>query len=171
MTALMTIAPQRRPMSTSRTRPASRRKPVNPLDLVVITTSVLRPILVTVAVLVASVASTSRAHADPGDDEIGPMLNSVGIDNNGPTNGEIADMGQSLCPMLVQPGSDVVGSASQISGNGGLAPPVAGLLAGMAIRAGCPGFMTSVADGNPPFPLSGAVPGAEAPVPLQGMAP
>jgi hypothetical protein len=33
---------------------------------------------------------------------------------------------------------------------------MAGFLASMAIQSQCPGFMTSVANGNMPFPLPGA---------------
>ncbi len=69
--------------------------------------------------------------------------------------------GQSICPLLVAPGSSLAGDASQITGNGGLAPPVAGLLAGMAIQAECPEFMNSVADGNLPAPLQ--LPGMDLP--------
>jgi hypothetical protein len=51
---------------------------------------------------------------------------------------------------------------------------MAGFLASMAIQAQCPGFMTSVANGNMPFPLPGAggpglplgLPGTAAPQPL-----
>jgi hypothetical protein len=50
---------------------------------------------------------------------------------------------------------------------------VAGFLASMAIQAECPGFMTSVANGNVPFPIAGAggpgmplgLPGAPSPGP------
>ncbi len=71
MAALMTMAPQRRAVTTGGNRPAPRRRSVSPLDFIVITTSVVRPVLVTVAVLVASVASGSRAQAEPGDAAIG----------------------------------------------------------------------------------------------------
>ena len=85
-----------------------------------------------------------------------PVLNGVGIGNNGPVSGAIAQMGQSICPMLVKPGGSLASNAAQISGHGGLAPPMAGFLASMAIQAECPGFMTSVANGNMPFPIPGA---------------
>jgi hypothetical protein len=50
---------------------------------------------------------------------------------------------------------------------------VAGFLASMAIQAECPGFMTSVANGNMPFPIPGTsgpglplgLPGAPSPGP------
>ncbi len=67
MAALMTMAPQRRAVSTGRNKQVAGRRSLSPLDLIAVTTSVLRPFLVTVAVLVASVASASRAQADQGD--------------------------------------------------------------------------------------------------------
>ena len=79
MTALMSVVPERRSTSSARSKPATSRKFVNPLDLIVITTSVVRPVLVTVAVLAASVASTSRANVDPGTNPTGSVLNTVDL--------------------------------------------------------------------------------------------
>jgi hypothetical protein len=138
-----------------------------------VVTSVLRPAIVTAGVCAAALASIPAAHADSVGDAMAPVLNGVGIGNNGPVSGAIAQMGQSICPMLVKPGGSLASNAAQISGHGGLAPPVAGFLASMAIQAECPGFMTSVANGNMPFPIPGAggpglplgLPGAPAPAP------
>jgi hypothetical protein len=142
-----------------RTRVAIDRRRVDPVDFIATTASVLRPFLVTVAVLTAAMASSTPAHADPGDDPAGSVLNNIGGDGGNPISDAIAQMGQSFCPMLVQPGSSLASSAAQVSGHGGAAPPIAGFLAGMAIRAQCPAFMTSVANGNMPFPISGILPG------------
>jgi hypothetical protein len=99
------------------------------------------------------------------------VLNSAGIGNNGPVSGTIAQVGQSICPMLVKPGSGLASGAAQISGNGGLAPPLAGFLVGMAIQSQCPSFMTSVANGNMPFPISGGIPGMPGLPGMPGAAP
>jgi hypothetical protein len=140
-----------------------------------VATSMVRPVIVTAAVFCAVLGSTPAAHADAGvGDAMGPVLNGAGIGNNGPVSSAIAQMGQSICPMLVKPGGSLASNAAEISGHGGLAPPMAGFLASMAIQAQCPGFMTSVANGNMPFPLPGAggpglplgLPGAPAPQPL-----
>ena len=138
MTALATVVPARQPGSRPRTRPAYGRKRLSPVDLITLTAIGLRPVVVTLTILGAAIASSTRAHADPVEDAIGPVLNGTG---------------QSLCPLLVAPGSSLAGDASHIGGNGGLAPPVAGLLAGMAIQAECPELMNSLADGNVPAPL------------------
>jgi hypothetical protein len=137
-------------------------------------TAVVRPVIVTAAVFGVAWASIPAARADSAGDAMGPALNGVGIGNNGPVSSAIAQMGQSICPMLVKPGGSLASNAAEISGHGGLAPPMAGFLASMAIQAQCPGFMTSVANGNMPFPIPGAggpglplgLPGAPAPQPL-----
>ena len=161
----------RRPMSKGRTGLETGRSTWDTAELMV--TSVLRPVIVTAGVCAAALASIPAAHADSVGDAMAPVLNGVGIGNNGPVSGAIAQMGQSICPMLVKPGGSLASNAAQISGHGGLAPPVAGFLASMAIQAECPGFMTSVANGNMPFPIPGAggpglplgLPGAPSPGP------
>jgi hypothetical protein len=171
MTATKRAGFLRRPMSRGRTRLETGRSTWDTAELVV--TSVLRPVIVTAGVCAAALASIPAAHADSVGDAMAPVLNGVGIGNNGPVSGAIAQMGQSICPMLVKPGGSIASNAAQISGHGGLAPPVAGFLASMAIQAECPGFMTSVANGNMPFPIPGAggpglplgLPGAPAPAP------
>ena len=148
-----------RPMPFRRTRVAIDRRRMDPIGFLATTASVLRPLVVTVAVCAAAMASSTPAHADPGDDPAGSVLNGIGVDGSNPISDAIAQLGQSICPMLVQPGSSLASSATQVSGHGGAAPPIAGFLAGMAIRAQCPSFMTSVANGNVPAPITGMLPG------------
>ena len=171
MTATNRAGFLRRPMSRGRTRLETGRSAWDTAEVVV--TSVLRPVIVTAGVCAAALASIPAAHADSVGDAMAPVLNSAGIGNNGPVSGTIAQVGQSICPMLVKPGSGLASGAAQISGNGGLAPPLAGFLVGMAIQSQCPSFMTSVANGNMPFPIPGAggpglplgLPGAPSPGP------
>lgn len=130
------------------------------LDLMALSTVASRPVIVIVIVAVfgAALGSPSPARADSVGDAMAPVLNSAGIGNNGPVSNTIAQVGQSICPMLVKPGSSFASSAAQVSGHGGLAPPLAGFLVGMAIQSQCPSFMTSVANGNMPFPIPGGTP-------------
>jgi hypothetical protein len=129
------------------------------VDVMAASTTALRHVIVTAAVVAAAVSATPAAHADSVGDAMAPVLNGAGIGNNGPVSSAIAQVGQSICPMLVKPGSSFASSAAQVSGHGGLAPPLAGFLAGMAIQSQCPSFMTSVANGNMPFPIPGGTPG------------
>jgi hypothetical protein len=85
------------------------------------------------------------ARADAGD---GGLLNDAGIGNNGAISQIIAQFATSLCPMLVQPGSQVVSTATTASGHGGLGSQLAGGVAGLAIQSQCPNFMTSLANGD-----------------------
>jgi hypothetical protein len=139
----------------------------------IVATSVVRPVIVTAAVFGAVLGSIPAAHADSVGDPMAPVLNGVGTGNNSPVSGAIAQMGQSICPMLVKPGGSLASGAAQMTGHGGLEAPIAGFLAQMAIQSQCPGWINSVANGNMPFPLPGAggpgLPlglGAPAPQPL-----
>lgn len=155
MTASKTPGHLRRP-TASRTRSNAGRLAWGAAEVVASSTAVLRPVIVTAAVFSMALASIPAAHADPAGDLMAPALNGAGIGNNGPVSGAIAQMGQSICPMLVKPGGSLASSAAEISGHGGLMPPMAGFLTSMAIQTQCPGWITSMANGNMPFPLPGA---------------
>lgn len=142
-----------------RSVPKKRRTTSRILDVMAASTTALRHVIVTAAAVAAALCSTPSAHADSVGDAMAPVLNGAGIGNNGPVSSAIAQVGQSICPMLVKPGSSFATSAAQVSGHGGLAPPLAGFLVGMAIQSQCPSFMTSVANGNMPFPIPGGLPG------------
>jgi hypothetical protein len=131
---------------------------VNTVDVLAASAAVLCPVVVSVAVIAAALTWPPPAHADPVGDSITTVLNSVGIGNNGPLSTASAQVGQSICPMLVQLGSNFASNATRVSGNGGLAPPIAGFVTGMAIQSQCPALMTAIANGNWPFPLTGAMP-------------
>ncbi|MDT5205669.1 MAG: hypothetical protein QOD34_2305 [Mycobacterium sp.] len=173
MTASRTAGYLRQP-TRGRTRSNAGRLAWGAAEVLTSSAAFLRPVVVTAAAVGVALASIPAAHADSAGDAVAPVLNGAGIGNNGPVSSAIAQMGQSICPMLVKPGGSLASNAAEISGHGGLAPPMAGFLASMAIQAQCPGFMTSVANGNMPFPIPGAggpglplgLPGAAAPQPL-----
>jgi hypothetical protein len=127
--------------------------------------------VVTAGVITAAATSSTPAHADPLGASVTNTLNNVGIGNNGPVSTAIAVIGQSICPMLVQPGATFASTASQMAGNTGLSPPIAGFVTSMAIQMECPGIMTSLANGNMPFPLPGANPAPPVPFQLPGANP
>jgi hypothetical protein len=133
-----------------------------------VATLVLRPVVVTAAVFAAVLGSIPAAHADPGGEAMVPVLNGAGVGDNGGVSNAIAQMGQSICPMLAKPGGSLASGAAQMSGHGGLEAPMAGFLAQMAIQSQCPGWINSVANGNMPFPLPG-VGGPGSPLGLPGM--
>jgi hypothetical protein len=115
---------------------------------------IFRPVVVTLGIAAAAVMWPSHANADVTTDSGTSALNGVGIGNNGPVSTAIAGAGQSICPMLVQPGSQLATTAAQISGQSGLAPTIAGWVATMVIQTQCPGWMTSLSNGQMPAGLN-----------------
>ena len=142
---MTTVTFHRRTKPTRRVKPKTGRTVVSAFDVIAASAVVLRGVLVSAALIAAAVAWPTRAHADDGDSTV---LNSVGMGNNGPISSAIAQVGTSICPMLVQPGSSFASTATQLSGNGGLAAPIAGWLVGMAIQSQCPAFMTALPNGE-----------------------
>ena len=109
-----------RPTSKRQARPRTGRTQVGTVDVIAASVVVLRPVVVSVGIIVAAVTWATPGRADVGD-SVATVLNTVGIGNNGPVSSVIAQIGQSICPLLVQPGSNFASSATQMSGNGGLA--------------------------------------------------
>jgi hypothetical protein len=178
---MTTVTFHRRTKQTRRVKPKTGRTGVNAVDVIAASVIVIRPVCVSVALIAAFVLWPGRAHADTGDS--GSVLNSVGIGNNGAISSAIAQVGTSICPMLVQPGSEFASSAAQMSGNGGLAAPIAGWVIGAAIQSQCPAFMNKLANGDlsdlsmltgggapaqTPFGLPGANPLLPSPLGLPG---
>jgi hypothetical protein len=154
-----------RPWTSPWRHPAVVRQLALWMDVINAAASVLRPMLVSAGIVTAAVASPPPAHADPLDGSITNTLNNVGIGNNGPVSTALAGIGQSICPMLVQPGATFASVAAQMAGKSGLTPTIAGWVTSMAIQMECPGVMTSLANGNVPFPLPGV--DAAQPLPFQ----
>jgi hypothetical protein len=182
---MTTVTFHRRTKPVGRIRPKTGRTGVTAVDVIAASVVVIRPLCISAALVAAAVWWPAPSHADPGDAG-GTILNDVGIGNNGPISSAIAQMGTSICPMLVQPGSNFASSAAQASGNGGLAAPIAGWVVGQAIQSQCPAFMTKLANGdlsdlkmltggaNPapgPFGIPGANPLTPAPFGMPGAPP
>ncbi|GBG36590.1 DUF732 domain-containing protein [Mycobacterium montefiorense] len=155
MTALM--------MSRARNRQTVRRASAVRLsarwaDIITAALAGLRPVAVAAGIIAAGSTLPALAQADPSNDPITTALNGAGIANSGSFSDRIASIGQSICPSLVKPGATLASITSQLSGNTGLSPTIAGMVASMAIQTQCPGVMTSLAHGNMPFPMQ--APGA-----------
>jgi hypothetical protein len=111
------------------------------------------------AAFVAAVAlSVGTAYADENTDFLNQLSN-AGISTGA---ADPTALGQSVCPMLVEPGSNFAEAVSKVQNNG-VPPAMAGFFAGLAIQAYCPQMMSSIADGtivNKLGPLSGlGIPG------------
>ena len=106
--------------------------------------------VVTVGAVCAAVLAAAPASADPTSD----FLNDLGGAGMGMADpGQAADLGQSVCPMLSQPGQDLADTASKVADTGGMSLGPATMFTGMAISAFCPGAMSAMANGESPIPL------------------
>jgi hypothetical protein len=101
--------------------------------------------------LTAASAFAAPAGADNPDDNFIDALNHAGIDFGEP--GNAMSVGQSICPMLAQPGGNFAAAASSVSGRG-MSPMMARMFTTIAIQTYCPEQMANLASGN----LSGVVP-------------
>ncbi len=106
--------------------------------------------VVTGGAICAALMAAAPASADPTTDFI-DSLGTAGIGMGDP--GRAADLGQSVCPMLSQPGQDLANIASQVADAGGMSLGPATMFTGLAISAFCPGAMASLANGESPIPL------------------
>ncbi|MBE1549221.1 hypothetical protein GGC64_003245 [Mycobacterium sp. OAS707] len=79
-------------------------------------------------------------------------LTDAGIGYGDPTNTE--QLGQSICPMLVEPGKNMASIYSTVSNNG-INPAMASFFTGIAISMYCPQMMSSIGNGTFLNSLSG----------------
>jgi hypothetical protein len=109
--------------------------------------------LATTLVGVATAFSLAApASAEPVDTTFLNALNDAGIAYGDPLSTE--RLGQSICPMLVDPGKNLASVYSNVSNNG-INPDVAAFFTGIAISAYCPQMMTRIGNGTILESLSG----------------
>ena len=102
--------------------------------------------LTTTLVGVATAFSLAApASAEPVDTTFLNALNDAGITYGDPMSTE--KLGQSICPMLVDPGKNLASVYSNVSNNG-INPDMAAFFTGIAISAYCPQMMTQIGNGT-----------------------
>lgn len=107
--------------------------------------------------LTVAAAFAAPADADPtADDNFIDALNHAGIDFGEP--GNAMSVGQSLCPMLAQPGGNFAAAAASVT-HQGMSPQMAQMFTTIAIQMYCPQEMANIASGNPTAGLPGGMPG------------
>ncbi|HTI75390.1 MAG TPA: DUF732 domain-containing protein [Mycobacterium sp.] len=100
-----------------------------------------------------ALALAAPASADPlTDNNFLGALSNAGIGYGDPTNTE--QLGQSICPMLVEPGKNMASIYSTVSNNG-INPQMAAFFTGIAISMYCPSMMSSIGNGTFLNQLSG----------------
>ena len=100
-----------------------------------------------------AVTVAAPAHADPTTDtSFLNALTNAGIGYNDPASTQ--SLGQSICPMLVEPGKNMASIYSTVSNNG-INPDMAAFFTGIAISMYCPSAMSSIGNGTFLNQLSG----------------
>jgi len=112
-----------------------------------------RNLTVTLVGVATAVTVAAPAHADPTTDtSFLNALTNAGIGFNDPASAE--QLGQSICPMLVEPGKNLASVYSIVSHNG-VNPDMAAFFTGIAIQMYCPSMMSSIGNGTFLNSLSG----------------
>lgn len=96
--------------------------------------------------MTVAAAVAAPANADTLDDTFLDSLANAGITTAMNPTDTVA-LGQSVCPMLVEPGKSFAAVASQVGLTQGLSPEAASLFAGIAISAYCPSMIANITDG------------------------
>jgi hypothetical protein len=111
--------------------------------------------------LVAAVCAAAPAQADVDPNAFLSALNDAGVGYDNPA--AAVALGQSICPMLSQPGGDFASVASQMTGHDGISAEMAGLFTSIAISMYCPSAVASFANGD--WLENGTLPGLPFPIP------
>ena len=111
-----------------------------------------RTLTTTLVGVAAAFSLAAPASAEPVDTTFLNALNDAGIAYGDPLSTE--RLGQSICPMLVDPGKNLASVYSNVSNNG-INPDVAAFFTGIAISAYCPQMMTRIGNGTILESLSG----------------
>lgn len=108
--------------------------------------------LLTIAAAFGAPPAEADAHQD---DEFIDSLNHAGVDFGQP--GNAMAVGESVCPLLAQPGGSFAGAVSSIR-HQGMSPRMAQVFTTIAIQTYCPEAMANLASGNMPN-MPGGMPG------------
>jgi hypothetical protein len=111
----------------------------------------VRLLAVSVGLVTSAGTLAAPGHADTTGNSFLAALNNAGVAYDDPAS--TVSLGQSICPMLVQPGGSLASVASSVSGTNGMSPDAAGLFTSVAMAMFCPAMISSQATGNSPIPL------------------
>jgi Protein of unknown function (DUF732) len=105
-----------------------------------------RNLTVTLVGVAAAVTLAAPASADPAtDNSFLSALTNAGIGYSDPLSTQA--LGQSICPMLVEPGKSLASVYSTVTNNG-INPDLAAFFTGIAISMYCPQMMQSLGNGT-----------------------
>ena len=115
------------------------------------TTTIRRVSVFAAGVSAAALLTAVPAQADPIDDAFIDALGSSGVGMPNPA--DAVALGQSVCPMLSEPGQSAADAAAKVADTAGMSLGPATMFTGLAISAFCPGVMASLGNGQNPLPL------------------
>ena len=106
-----------------------------------------RVLTVAVGLVAAAATVAAPAQADPTSDSFLAVLNGAGVGYNDPAS--TVALGQSICPMLVEPGKSFASVASSVgAAPNGISPNMAAFFTGIAISMYCPSMMSGIGNGT-----------------------
>jgi hypothetical protein len=115
------------------------------------TTKTTRLAALVVGAFAMTVPFAAQAQADPSDDAFIDSLSSAGLGATNPA--DAVALGQSVCPMLSQPGQTAADAAAQVADAAGMPLGPATMFTGLAISAFCPGAVAALGNGESPIPF------------------
>lgn len=115
------------------------------------TTTIRRVSVFAAGVSAAALLTAVPAQADPIDDAFIDALGSAGVGMANPA--DAVALGQSVCPMLSEPGQSAADAAAKVADAAGMSLGPATMFTGLDISAFCPGVMASLGNGQNPLPL------------------
>src|SRR6201997_3380508 len=105
----------------------------------------IRLLAAAAGLLTAASAFAAPAEANPNDDSFIDALNHAGVEFGEP--GNAMAVGESICPMIAQPGGSMAAAVQRVRGSG-LSPAMAQMFTTIAIQMYCPTEMANIANGT-----------------------
>jgi hypothetical protein len=106
-----------------------------------------KTVAATASIIAAGVAFSAPAPADTTNDAFLSALNRANIPFAQNNPDLTAQLGQQVCPMLVEPGKSFAQVATSVANNG-INPGLAAFFTGIAISMYCPQMMGSIGNGT-----------------------
>ncbi|BBY82897.1 hypothetical protein MPUL_40550 [Mycolicibacterium pulveris] len=106
----------------------------------------------------AATALAAPAQADTADEAFLAALRGAGMTIDNPV--DMVALGESVCPLLVEPGKNLAKVYTQVT-DSGIPPDIAAFFTGIAISSYCPQMLASVGNGTVLdwLPAARAIPG------------
>jgi hypothetical protein len=115
-------------------------------------TGPIRPTTVFAGLAVTASVLAAPAQADPSTDAFLNAVSGAGLGGTTDPSNLVA-VGQSVCPMLSEPGQNAADAAAKVADTTGMSLGGANMFTGLAISFLCPQVFDSVAGGKSPIPL------------------